>query len=384
MQKGHLSDLFWGNWRIFLQLNWVQLQYLLLFLNQVKILDNTNVLINFLLGIKKEFVQECLMGNVISANLGQAPARQAALQAGLPESTICTTINKVCASGMKTITLGAQSIMLGFNDIVVAGGMENMSRAPYYLDARVSGLKFGDQKLTDAVLKDGLWDPKYQMHMGGCAEETAAKMKIDREEQDAYARLSYERAANATETGKFKDEIIGVQVKNEIIEEDEEFKKVNFDKMSKLKPAFKAEDGTITAANSSTLSDGAAAVLLTSTEQAQKEGLKVLARILAFADSECNPKDFPVAPSLAVPLALKRAGLSVADIDLFEINEAFSVVALANQKVRSSVIIIKFFSYYLVIGLGYEEIKHLRWRCIVRTSDRIKWGQIDCHIDACA
>ena len=273
------------------------------------------------------------MGNVISANLGQAPARQAALQAGLPESTICTTINKVCSSGMKAISLGAQSVMLGFNGVVVAGGMENMSRAPYYLDARRGGLGFGDQKMTDAVLKDGLWDPKYQMHMGNCAEETADKMKIGREEQDAYARESYERAAKATQTGKFKQEIVSVQLKSGVFEEDEEFKKGDFDKMTKLKPAFKSEVGTITAANSSTLSDGAAAVLLTSIEVAEKEGLQPLARIISFADAECNAKDFPVAPSLAVALALKRAGLRVSDIDLFEINEAFSVVALANQKV---------------------------------------------------
>lgn len=275
------------------------------------------------------------MGNVISANLGQAPARQAALQAGLTESTVCTTINKVCASGMKAISLGAQSIMLGFSNVVVAVGMENMSRAPYYLDAR-NGIGFGDQKLIDSVLKDGLWDPKYQMHMGSCAEETAAKMKISREEQDAYARVSYERAAEATKNGKFKNEIVPVQVKNGVFEEDEEFKKVNFDKMSKLKPAFKPEGGTITAANSSTLSDGAAAVMLVSMETAEKEGLKPLARIISFADAECNPKDFPISPSLAIPVALKRAGLNISDIDLFEINEAFSVVALANQKVRYS------------------------------------------------
>lgn len=277
------------------------------------------------------------MGNVLSANLGQAPARQAALQAGLSESTICTTVNKVCASGMKAISLGAQSIMLGYSNIVVAGGKENMSRAPYYLDARRGGLGFGDQKIVDAVLKDGLWDPKYQMHMGSCAEETAAKMKIGREEQDAYARESYERAANATKNAKFKNEIAAVQLKNGVFEEDEEFKKVNFDKIPQLKPAFKSEGGTITAANSSTLSDGAAAVLLTSTEVAEAEGLKPLARIVSFADSECNPKDFPIAPSLAVPLALKRAGIKVSDVDLFEINEAFSVVALANQKVLPNI-----------------------------------------------
>lgn len=283
--------------------------------------------------LKKELVQECLMGNVLSANLGQAPARQAALKAGLKESTTCTTVNKVCASGMKAVCLGAQSIMLGFNDVVMTGGMENMSQAPFYLDARRNGLRLGDQKLSDAIIKDGLWDPKYQMHMGSCAEETAMKMGIGREEQDAHACESYGRAAKASESGHFKNEIVAVETKNNLITEDEEFKKFDREKMVKLKPAFKS-DGTITAGNSSTLSDGASAVLLSSERAATENNLKPLARILSFADAECDPKDFPVAPSLAVPIALKRAGLKVENVDLFEINEAFSVVSLANQKVR--------------------------------------------------
>ena len=274
-------------------------------------------------------VEECLMGNVLSANLGQAPARQAALMAGLSESTTCTTINKVCASGMKAVLLGAQSIMLGFKNVVIAGGMENMSRAPFYLDARgQKGLSYGDQKLNDAILKDGLWDPKYQLHMGSCAEETAHKFKISRESQDAYAKASYERAIKASKNGKFRNEIVPVQG----VSEDEEIKKVNFDKMMKLKPAFN-DNGTITAGNASSLSDGASALLLSSESTVSEKNIKPIARILSFADAECNPKDFSIAPSLAIPLALSRAGLELRQIDLFEINEAFSVVALANQQV---------------------------------------------------
>lgn len=283
--------------------------------------------------IRKDEVEECLMGNVLSANLGQAPARQAALTAGLLDSTTCTTVNKVCASGMKAVLLGAQSIMLGFKNIVISGGMENMSRAPFYLEARGSkGLTYGDQKLIDAILKDGLWDPKYQMHMGNCAEETANKYKISRESQDYYAKESYERAISASKEGKFRDEIISVNG----VKEDEEISKVNFEKMIKLKPAFKseAEGGTITAGNASSLSDGASALLLVSESTVNERNLNPIARIISFADAECNPKDFPIAPSLAIPLALKRAGLKIEDIDLFEINEAFSVVALANQQVK--------------------------------------------------
>lgn len=272
------------------------------------------------------------MGNVLSANLGQAPARQAALMAGLSESTTCTTINKVCASGMKAVIFGAQSVMLGFENIVIAGGMESMSRAPFYLDARgQKGLSYGDQKLIDAIVKDGLWDPKYQIHMGSCAEETATKYKILREAQDAYAKESYERAIEASKSGKFKNEIIPVRD----VFEDEEIGRVNFDKMPKLKPAFKSEDGTITAGNASSLSDGAAALLLSSETTAIQKNLRPMARILSFADAECNPKDFPIAPSLAIPIALKRAGLEIKEIDLFEINEAFAVVALANQQVKT-------------------------------------------------
>ena len=237
---------------------------------------------------------------------------------------------------MKAVLLGAQSIMLGFKNIVVAGGMENMSRAPFYLDARgPKGLGYGDQKLIDAVLKDGLWDPKYQLHMGSCAEETAEKFKITREAQDAYAKESYERAIKASQSGQFKNEIVGVKTSNDtFVLEDEEINKVNFDKMMKLKPAFKTEGGTVTAGNASSLSDGASAVLLVSESAAIEKNLKPLARILAFADAECNPKDFPIAPSLAIPMALKQAGLRMEDVDLFEINEAFSVVALANQQVK--------------------------------------------------
>lgn len=283
--------------------------------------------------LKREQIQECLMGNVLSANLGQAPARQAALQAGLPESTVCTTINKVCASGMKAVCLGAQSILLGYADVVVAGGMENMSQAPFYLDARRRGLRLGHQQLTDSIIKDGLWDPKYEIHMGTCADGTAKRLEISREAQDAYACESYARAANATTSGHFKSEIVPIESGENSMKEDEEFKKFNPEKMAKLKPAF-SKEGSVTAGNSSTLSDGAAAVLMASEQAVQENDLKPLAKIISFADAECNPKDFPIAPSLAIPLALKRATLNLADIDLFEINEAFSLVSLANQQVK--------------------------------------------------
>jgi acetyl-CoA C-acetyltransferase len=273
------------------------------------------------------------MGCVVSANVGQAPARQAALGAGLRESTVCTTINKVCASGLKAVGLGVQSIMLGYHGIVLAGGMESMSRAPFYVDARRGGLRFGDNTITDALLKDGLWDPKYQIHMGVCAEETAKKYGIGREAQDAFARKSYERASDASCTGKFKSEICSVGA----VVEDEEYKRVNFDKMLQLKPAFDPS-GTITAGNASSLSDGAAAVLLCSKGVMEEKKIsRPLARVLSIADSEGNPKEFSTMPSVAIPLALKRAGLSIADVSLFEINEAFSVVVLANQQVNSRI-----------------------------------------------
>jgi acetyl-CoA C-acetyltransferase len=288
-------------------------------------------------GVAADQVTEVLMGNVVSANLGQAPARQAARFAGLPDNIPCTTINKVCASGMKAITFGAQSIMLGINDIVVAGGMENMSQIPYYLPNARWGLKYGNGELVDGLAKDGLTDVYNQKAMGVCADATATKYAISREEQDAFAIDSYKRAAAATEGGFFKSEIVPVtipQKKGDALQivEDEEYKKVMFDKIPGLRPAF-TPDGTVTAANASTINDGATALILASEEAVKRLGLKPIAKIRGFADAEQEPEWFTTTPTIAAPKALKMAGVSKNDIDFFEVNEAFSVVALAFEKV---------------------------------------------------
>lgn len=285
-----------------------------------------------------ETVDEVILGNVLSSGLGQAPAKQAAMDAGLPEGTVCSTVNKVCASGMKAVMAGAQSIALGLQKTIVAGGMESMSNAPYLLEKARAGYGYGHQQVVDAVLKDGLWDARYQIHMGDCAEETASKYSIGREAQDAFAVESYRRAAAAWESGKFAAEIVPVAIQGKpgapvtMVTEDEEFRKVDFTKVPKLRPAFKPEGGTVTAANASTLNDGASAILLMHKDRAAELGVKPLARILSIADAECNPKLFTIAPSLAIPKALERAGVQVGEVALFEINEAFSVVALANQQ----------------------------------------------------
>ncbi|HRI58869.1 MAG TPA: acetyl-CoA C-acyltransferase [Saprospiraceae bacterium] len=288
-------------------------------------------------GIQPGDVNEVLMGNVVSANLGQAPARQAARFAGLPDNIPCTTINKVCASGMKAITFGAQSIMLGLNDIVVAGGMENMSQIPYYLPNARWGYKYGNGELVDGLAKDGLTDVYNQKAMGVCGDATAAKYAISREEQDAFAIDSYKRAAAATEGGFFKSEIVPVvlpQKKGDPLQiaEDEEYKKVMFDKIPGLRPAFTPE-GTVTAANASTINDGATALILASEEAVKRLGLKPIAKIRGFADAEQEPEWFTTSPTIAAPKALKMAGLTKNDIDFFEVNEAFAVVALAFEKV---------------------------------------------------
>ncbi len=286
--------------------------------------------------VKGEVVDEVILGNVISGGLGQAPAKQAAMEAGLPERVACWTVNKVCASGMKAVMTGAQSIALGQQKCVVAGGMESMSNAPYLLEKARSGFVYGHQQVTDAVLKDGLWDAKYQIHMGDCAEETAAKYGINRQAQDRFAIESYKRAARANESGLFKAEIVPVPIQTKstatFVEEDEEFRKVDFEKVPKLKPAFQP-NGTVTAANASNLNDGASAVLMMNIHLAGELGVKPIAKILSMADAECNPKEFTIAPSLAIPKALERAELTIEQINLFEINEAFSVVALANQQI---------------------------------------------------
>lgn len=283
-------------------------------------------------------VNEVYMGSVMQANLGQAPARQAAKFAGLPDGVICTTVNKVCASGMKSIMLAAQSIMLGENDIVVAGGMENMSSVPFYSDSTRWGAKYGNATLIDGLAKDGLTDVYGNVPMGNCAELCAKDHKFTREEQDAFAIESYKRSAAAWTAGKFKNEVVPVTVKTKKgdveFAEDEEYKNVNFEKIPTLKPVFQ-KDGTVTAANASTMNDGAAALVLMSKEKADALGLKPLAIIKGFADAEQAPEWFTTTPSLAVPKAVEKAGLKMGDINYYELNEAFSVVGLANIKMMN-------------------------------------------------
>jgi len=286
-------------------------------------------------GIKPSDIQEVYMGNVLSANVGQAPATQAAKFAGLPDVP-STTINKVCASGTKAIMLAAQSIALGENDIVIAGGMESMSNVPYYLDKARNGYRLGHGQITDGLVKDGLWDVYNDYHMGSAAELCATECGFSREEQDAFAISSYKRSQAAQTEGKFDSEIIAVEVKDRkgditLINKDEEPFAVKFDKIPALKPVFQ-KNGTVTAANASTLNDGAAALVLMSADKAKELGLKPLAKILSYADAQQAPEWFTTAPSKAIPLALKRAGKNISDVDYFEINEAFSVVSLANNK----------------------------------------------------
>lgn len=286
-------------------------------------------------GIDAEIINEVFMGNVISANLGQAPARQAALFAGISNKVPCTTINKVCSSGMKAVMIGAQSIMLGDNDVVVTGGMENMSSIPHYVPGMRTGIKLGDGKLVDGMVKDGLWDVYNNYHMGNAAELCAKEMKFSREEQDRYAIQSYERSAAATEAGKFKDEIVPVEIKTRrgdvVVDTDEEFTNVKFEKIPTLRPVFQKE-GTVTAANASTINDGAAAIILMSKEKVEELGLKPIAKLIGYGDAAHEPEWFTTAPGKAIPKAIKKAGLSAGDIDYYEINEAFSVVALVGIK----------------------------------------------------
>jgi acetyl-CoA C-acetyltransferase len=288
-------------------------------------------------GLAADQVQEVFMGNVCSANLGQAPARQAAIFAGLPPGVVCTTVNKVCASGMKSIAFGAQSIMLGYNDIVVAGGMENMSQIPYYLGKARYGYRYGHGEIVDGLLKDGLTDVYNQIPMGLCADRTAAKYQISREEQDEFAINSYKKAAAATEAGKFTAEIVPVALPSRkgdpvMMTEDEEYKNVFFEKIPTLRPVF-SKDGTVTAANASTINDGASATILCSAEAVKKYNLHPIARIVSFGDAEQEPEWFTTAPTKATPVALQRAGLTLNDIDFFEVNEAFAVVTMAYNKV---------------------------------------------------
>ncbi|MCG8330680.1 MAG: thiolase family protein [Chitinophagales bacterium] len=284
-------------------------------------------------GVDASEVEEVFMGNVCSANLGQAPARQAALGAGIGQNVPCTTVNKVCSSGMKSIMFGAQSIMLGQSDVIVAGGMESMSNIPYYIPKARWGHKYGNGELVDGLAKDGLTDAYGQMAMGVCADSTATKYEISREEQDAYAIRSYKLAAKATEQGWFKEEIVPVSVPQRkgdpiVVTEDEEYKRVKFEKIPALRPAF-TKEGTVTAANASTINDGASALVLVSKEKMETLGLKPIAKIVSFADAAHEPEWFTTAPTLAAPKALERAGLKMEDIDYLEVNEAFAVVPMA-------------------------------------------------------
>ena len=289
------------------------------------------------INLDPKLVQEVYMGNVLQAGEGQAPARQAALFAGLSNETPSTTINKVCASGMKAVMMAAQSIKSGDQEIIVAGGMENMSQVPHYYNARTA-TKLGDVKMQDGMLVDGLTDVYNKVHMGVCAEKCAAEYQFSREDQDNFAIQSYKRSAEAWEAGKFKEEVVPVEIpqrKGEpiIFTEDEEYKSVNFDRISTLPTVFQKENGTVTAANASTLNDGASALVLMSKEKMEELGLKPLAKIVSYADAAHEPEWFTTAPAKALPIAVKKANLDISDIDFFEFNEAFSVVGLANNKI---------------------------------------------------
>ena len=281
-------------------------------------------------------VNEIFMGNVVQAGVGQAPARQAALGAGIPKNVPCTTVNKVCASGMKAVMFAAQSIALGDNEVVVAGGMESMSQIPHYVHMR-NGQKFGPTTLVDGMQKDGLVDAYDGNAMGVCADACAQEYNFSREDQDAFAIESYKRSAAAWENGKFTDEVVPVEVPQRrgeplVVKEDEEFKNVRMDKISSLRPAF-SKDGTVTAANASTINDGAGAVILMTKEKAEELNLEVLCTIKSYADAATDPEWFTTAPSKALPKALAKAGVGQGEIDYFEFNEAFSVVGLANMKI---------------------------------------------------
>ena len=286
-------------------------------------------------GIHKELVQELFIGNVVASNMGQAPARQIGIKAGLSDSTICTLINKVCSSGMKAVMFGAQSIQLGISEMVVGGGVESMSNIPYYLEKARFGYRLGNGVLIDGIIKDALWDVYQDQHMGNIAESTAIKYDISRQEQDQYAINSYKRAANAWSNGLFENEIIPIEyatkTRNIFVDRDEEYLNVNFDKIPFLKPVFDSQ-GSITAANASTLNDGATMIVLASYAAVKQHHLKPLARIVSYSDFAQTPDLFTTSPSFAIPKAIKNAGLNKNDINFYEINEAFSVVSIVNNR----------------------------------------------------
>ena len=288
------------------------------------------------INLKPELVEEVIMGNVVQAGVGQAPARQAAIYSGIPDTVPCTTVNKVCASGMKAVMQGVQSIALGDTDIVIAGGMENMSLIPHYYHARTAQ-KFGPVSLEDGMQKDGLVDAYDNNAMGVCADLCATEHSFSREDQDNYAIQSYKRSANAWSSGKFDNEVVSVEVPQRrgdaiTVSKDEEYTNVKLEKIPALRPAF-TKNGTVTAANASTINDGAGAMILMSRIKADELGLKPLATIKSYADAAQEPKWFTTAPAKALPKALDKAGISLEDVDFFEFNEAFSVVGLANMKI---------------------------------------------------
>ena len=286
-------------------------------------------------GIAADKIEEVFMGNVLQANLGQAPARQAAIAAGIGNNVPCTTVNKVCASGMKSLSLAAQSILCGDNDVVIAGGMENMSMVPHYINGR-KATKLGDIKVIDGLVKDGLTDVYNRVHMGVCADNCATEYNITREDQDNFAIESYRRSAAAWDAGNFKDEIVPVEVPQRrgdsiIVDTDEEFTNVKLEKIPQLRAVF-SKDGTVTAANASTLNDGASALVLMSKEKVDELGVTPIAKLVGYGDAAHEPEWFTTAPSKAVPVALKKANLEISDIDYWELNQAFSVVGLVNIK----------------------------------------------------
>ncbi len=291
------------------------------------------------INLDANLVEEVYMGNVLQANVGQAPARQAALGAGLSEDVPCTTVNKVCASGMKAVMFAAQAIKCGDRDIVVAGGMENMSSVPYYLDTARNGMRLGDKTVIDGLVKDGLTDVYLSQHMGVCAESCAEGHNFSREEQDAFAVESYGRSKAAWEAGKFNEEVVSVEVPQRrkdpiVFDHDEEYSNFNAEKFGKLRAVFK-KDGTVTAGNASTLNDGASALVMMSREKAEELGLKPIARVLSYADAAQNSEWFTTAPAKAAPIAVEKAGLKMEDVEYWELNEAFSVVGLANMKLMN-------------------------------------------------
>ncbi|XP_055535054.1 acetyl-CoA acetyltransferase, mitochondrial isoform X2 [Wyeomyia smithii] len=331
-------------------------------------------------GIAGEDVQEVYIGNVNAAGIGQAPARQAVIFAGLPKSTICTTVNKVCSSGMKSIMLGAQTLMLGHQDVVLAGGMESMSNVPYYL--KRGATPYGGMQLIDGIVFDGLTDVYHKFHMGNCAENTAKKMGITRQDQDEFAINSYKRSAAAWASKVFDSEITPVTIPGKrgkpdvVVKEDEEYKRVNFDKFGQLATVFQKENGTVTAGNASTLNDGASAVVLMTAEAAEKIKCKPLARVVGFADAETDSIDFPIAPALAIPKLLQQTGVRKEDVAMWEINEAFSLVVVANQR-KLDIDPAKVNIHGGAVSLGHP-IGMSGARLVTHLAHSLKAGQIGC------